>query len=77
MRTARHPIVLFIVAVLVVIGIGVGVVTVTQTSKIYGPPGARFTMVFPSRVGEKYMRGCTGYRCGLLLKCTLRGAASE
>lgn len=50
MRELKHPIALFLIAVLVVIGIGVGVVAATTHEKIYGPPWGRFTVAFPGRV---------------------------
>ena len=56
MRTVRHPIAMFIMAVLVVIGIGIGVVAVTQTSKVYGPSWGRFTAAFPGRVYVSHTR---------------------
>jgi hypothetical protein len=56
MHKVRHPVALFIVTVLAVIGIGIGVVAATQTSKVYGPPGARFTVTFPGRVYEQDMK---------------------
>ena len=52
MRTIRHPIVAFVVAVLAVIGIGVGLVAATTNPKVYGPPSGRFTAAFPGRVYE-------------------------
>src|SRR5579863_9103098 len=48
MRTLRHPIVVFVTAVLVVISIGVGIVAGTQTSKVYGPQWGQFTVNFPA-----------------------------
>ena len=56
MHKLRHPIAMFMVTVLVVIGIGVGVVAATTSQRVYGPPGARFTVTFPGRVSEQYMK---------------------
>ena len=56
MRTVRHPLVMFVVAVLVVIGVGVGVVAVTTNQKVYGPPWGRFTVAFPGPVYEESFR---------------------
>jgi hypothetical protein len=50
MRTVRHPIAMFVIAVLVVIAIGVGVVAVTTNQKVYGPSWGRFTVAFQGRV---------------------------
>jgi hypothetical protein len=62
MLKLRHPIVVFMVAVLVVIGIGVGVSAAswsgwgigppvpTGVLRDYGPPGLRFKARFPGRV---------------------------
>jgi hypothetical protein len=47
---------MFIVGVLAFIAIGVGVVAVTTNQKVYGPPGARFTVTFPGRVYEPLIR---------------------
>jgi hypothetical protein len=52
MRTVRHPLVMFVMAVLVVIGIGVGVVAATTSQKVYGPSWGRFTAAFTGRVYE-------------------------
>jgi len=52
MRTVRHPITMFVVAVLAVVGIGVGLVAATTHQKVYGPPSGRFTAAFPGRVYE-------------------------
>jgi hypothetical protein len=53
MRKLKHPITLFVVAVLVVIGVGVGVVAAVQTQTVYGPSWGRFTVAFPGRVYEE------------------------
>jgi hypothetical protein len=50
MRTVRHPITMFVVAVLVVIGIGVGVVAATTNQRMYGPSWGRFTAAFDGPV---------------------------
>jgi len=39
MRTVRHPIAMFVVAVLLIIAIGVSVVAATTNPKVYGPSG--------------------------------------
>jgi hypothetical protein len=52
MRPVRHPMTMFILAVLVVIGIGVGVVAVTTSERVYGPSWGRFSAVFPGGVSE-------------------------
>jgi len=46
-RTIRHPITMFVTAILVVIGIGVGVVAATTSQKVYGPSWGRFSVAFP------------------------------
>jgi len=50
MRKLKHPIAVFIVAVLVVIGIGVGIVAVTTNQKVYGPSWGRFTAAFTGHI---------------------------
>ena len=52
MRTIRHPITMFVTAILVVIGIGVGVVAATTSQKVYGPSWGRFSVAFPGRVNQ-------------------------
>jgi hypothetical protein len=54
MRNLRHPIAMFVVAVLVVIGIGVGVVAATTNQKVYGPSWGRFAAAFPGHVDVTY-----------------------
>jgi hypothetical protein len=54
-RELKHPIALFVPAVLVAIAAGVGVTAAITTSEVYGPPGARFTVAFPGRVGEQHL----------------------
>src|ERR1035437_4105331 len=44
------------VTVLVAIAIGVGVTAATTSERVYGPPGARFTVAFPSRVQEQSLK---------------------
>ena len=63
MRPIRHPIGVFVVAVLTVVGIGVGVVAATTHQKVYGPPSGRFTAAFPGRVYESDSRQDCCYRC--------------
>ena len=46
MRKFRHPIAVFVVAVLAVVGIGVGVVAATTSQRVYGPSWGRFTVAF-------------------------------
>ena len=56
MRELKHPIALFVGAVLVAVGVGVGVVAATQTQTVYGPSWGRFSVAFPSRVQEQSVR---------------------
>lgn len=53
-QTLKHPITVFIIAVLAVVAIGVGVMAGTQTSKVYGPSWGRFTASFPGRMRVIY-----------------------
>jgi hypothetical protein len=50
MRTVRHPIAMFVTAVLAVIAIGVGVVAATTNQTIYGPSWGRFSAAFMGHV---------------------------
>jgi hypothetical protein len=52
MRKLKHPIAMFVVAVLVVIGVGVGVVAATTNQRIYGPSWGRFSVAFTGHVYE-------------------------
>lgn len=52
MRAVRHPITMFLMAILVVIGIGVGVLAATTSQKVYGPSWGRFTAAFTGHVYE-------------------------
>jgi hypothetical protein len=50
MHRVRHPITMFVLAVLAVIGIGVGVIAATTTQKVYGPTWGQFTAAFDGPV---------------------------
>ena len=66
MRPIRHPIAIFVVAVLVVIGIGVGVVAATMNQKVYGPSWGRFTAAFHGRVYDGFQTAQMGRNSGAL-----------
>jgi len=50
MRKVKHPIAVFVVAVLAVIGIGVGVVAASTSKPVYGPSWGRFSAAFSGSV---------------------------
>jgi hypothetical protein len=52
MHNLKHPIAVFVLAVLAVIGVGVGVVAATTRQRVYGPSWGRFSAAFAGRVYE-------------------------